>query len=88
VVTRGTEALLGLVAHRTKWQVPGVPAGESVAIDPRQPELSAILRRMRSRSPVSQMPPLGTVVPDRDAVALLSRWLSTEVTAHSGERRD
>jgi len=86
VSTRGADALLSLVAHPTRWQVPGVPEGESKVIDPRQPEQSAMLRRMRSRSAASQMPPLGTVIPDRDAVALLTRWLErqqpTDVREH------
>ena len=67
MTSRGAEALLGLTAHRTKWQVPGVPEGESMAIDSTRPEASALLRRMRSRSPASQMPPMGTAVQDRDA---------------------
>jgi hypothetical protein len=77
MTTRGAEALVGLAAHRTKWQVPGVPDGESVVIDPGQPDQSALLRRMRSRSPASQMPPMGTAVQDREAVELVSRWLES-----------
>jgi hypothetical protein len=75
VALRGSDALLSLTAHRTKWQVSGVPEGESMVIDPAQPEQSALLRRMRSRGPASQMPPMGTAVQDREAVALVSRWL-------------
>jgi cytochrome c553 len=75
---RGADALLSLLAHRTKWQVPDVPDGESVVIDPAQPEQSALLSRMRSRSPASQMPPMGTAVQDRDAVALVTRWLERQ----------
>jgi hypothetical protein len=87
VTTRGAEALVGLTAHRTKWQVPGVPDGESVVIDPSQPDQSALLRRMRSRSPASQMPPMGTAVQDRDALALVTRWLGAlPATAASRER--
>jgi hypothetical protein len=87
VATRGADALVSLMGHRTKWQVPNVPDGESVAIDPRQPEQSAILRRMRSRSPMSQMPPLGTVVQDREAVALFTRWLASHGALPSGDHR-
>ncbi|MEZ5289257.1 MAG: hypothetical protein R2712_31545 [Vicinamibacterales bacterium] len=36
----------------------------------------ALLRRMRSRAPATQMPPLGTVVRDQDAIALVTRWLT------------
>lgn len=85
MTTMGADALVGLVAKRTKWQVPGVPDGESVAIDPRHPEQSAILRRMRSRGPASQMPPIGTVVADRESVELLTRWLASQGALPSGE---
>jgi hypothetical protein len=77
MTTRGAEALIGPAAHRTKWQVPGVPDGESVVIDPSHPEQSALLRRMRSRSPASQMPPMGTAIQDREALVLVSRWLDS-----------
>jgi len=84
---RGADALAGLMARRTKWQVPGVPEGESVVIDPSQPEQSAMLRRMRSRSPASQMPPMGTAVQDRDAVALATRWLESQPSSASSRER-
>ena len=78
MATLGADALVALASHRTKWQVPGAPDGESVVIDLAHPEQSALLRRMRSRSPASQMPPMGTVVQDREAVALVSRWLASQ----------
>jgi hypothetical protein len=34
-----------------------------------------MIRRVTSRKPLSQMPPLGTVIVDREAVALLTRWV-------------
>jgi hypothetical protein len=78
MVIHGADALAGLAAHRTKWQVPGVKDGESLVFDHEQPDQSAMLRRMRSRSPASQMPPLGTAVQDREAIALLTRWLESQ----------
>jgi hypothetical protein len=30
---------------------------------------------MRSRRPSSQMPPLGTAVPDREAIDLVADWI-------------
>ena len=65
-----------LVGHRTAWQVPGVADEQSVLIDPRTPDRSAMLVRMRSRRPSSQMPPLGTVLRDEDAVAALQQWIA------------
>lgn len=64
-----------LLTQRTRWQVPGVPEGQSVLVDVHAPERSAILVRMRSRQPSSQMPPLGTVVRDIEAVDRIARWI-------------
>jgi hypothetical protein len=44
-------------------------------IDPGRPESSALIRRVKSRSPISQMPPIGTVVADTAAVNLLTTWI-------------
>jgi cytochrome c553 len=68
-----------LVGHPTKWQVPGVAEGASVLINPETPAMSAILVRMRSRSPSSQMPPLGTVIKDQAAIDALARWISSDL---------
>lgn len=64
-----------LIGRATRWQVPGVPDGQSVAVDPHVPEKSAILARMRSRRPSSQMPPLGTVRRDDEALETIRRWI-------------
>jgi hypothetical protein len=58
----------------TKWQVPGIADGHSVLIDPEALAKSALLVRMRSRSPSSQMPPLGTVLRDTVALERLTEW--------------
>jgi hypothetical protein len=63
------------VGHRSDWQIPGAAEGESYRINPGVPDLSAVLRRMRSRRPSSQMPPIGTVLPDREGIAALERWV-------------
>ncbi len=62
--------------HRTKWQAPGTPDGESLLVDPASPDQSVLLRRMRSRGPASQMPPLGTVIRDTRAVEAMSGWVA------------
>ena len=38
-------------------------------------DLSALLVRMRSRRPSTQMPPLGTVLHDREAIDLVTGWI-------------
>jgi cytochrome c5 len=77
LVADGDAVAAQLVGHRTKWQVPGVAEGQSVLIDSTAADQSAMLVRMRSRRPSSQMPPLGTVVRDEEAVTALVRWIAT-----------
>jgi hypothetical protein len=36
----------------------------------------SILRKMKSRNPLTRMPPLGVTVPDVEGIALVERWLS------------
>jgi mono/diheme cytochrome c family protein len=60
----------------SKWQIPKAAEGESRYVTPGSPELSAILVRMKSRRPSSQMPPLGTVLHDKEAIALVTEWVS------------
>ena len=72
----GDAVARNLISHPTRWQVPNVPDGSSALVHPGEPTLSAMLVRMRSRSPSSQMPPLGTVVRDQAAVDALSRWIA------------
>ena len=67
-----------------RWQAPGRTDG-TMLIDPSSPDQSALLLRMRSRKPSSQMPPLGTVVQDQQAVAAIGRWIS-EVAGEEGNR--
>jgi cytochrome c553 len=64
-----------LVGQPTKWQVPGVADGASMLVDSHTPDASAILVRMRSRRPSSQMPPLGTVLRDQAAVDAVAAWI-------------
>jgi cytochrome c553 len=63
------------VGRRGHWIVPEAPA-ESRIINPGHPEASALLRRMRSRRPLSQMPSIGTVVVDRQAVEFFTNWIA------------
>ena len=66
-----------LLKLTSKWQIPKVAEGESRYVTPGAPELSAILVRMKSRRPSSQMPPLGTVLHDKEAIALVSDWIES-----------
>ena len=80
LVTDGDAVAQSFIAQATRWQVPGVPAGETVLVRAGAPDVSALLVRMRSRSPSSQMPPLGTVVRDQLAIDLLTRWIGKDAT--------
>ncbi|MEC7520657.1 MAG: hypothetical protein VYE22_12365 [Myxococcota bacterium] len=40
-----------------------------------EPERSVLLHRLRSRDPNTQMPPVGSLVADEEAAALLERWI-------------
>jgi hypothetical protein len=42
---------------------------------PGHSQSSVLPLRMRSRDPRVQMPPLGTTVPDAEALALVERWI-------------
>jgi mono/diheme cytochrome c family protein len=67
-----------LVDQRTKWQGAGRVEG-TLLVDSRAPDQSALLARLRSRSPSSQMPPLGTVVRDTAAVQALTEWITRDL---------
>jgi hypothetical protein len=69
-----------MMSLRTKWQVPGRVDG-SLLVDTHSPDQSALLVRLRSRSPSSQMPPLGTVVRDAAAVQQITDWITGDLTA-------
>ena len=77
----GDALAASLVGRTTMWRVPGVGAGASVLIDVSSPESSAMLVRMRSRSPSSQMPPLGTVLRDDAAIEVMRQWIARDLAA-------
>ena len=72
-----TAALVArLESHRSKWQLPGRTSGSRLLV-PGAPDDSALFVRMRSRAPSSQMPPLGTVLRDDDALAAVRQWIAS-----------
>lgn len=58
------------------WFVPGVETAVSRLVAPGSPGHSALLYRIKSRSPLSQMPPLGTTLPDTAAIRLVTAWIA------------
>ena len=78
-VADGDAVALALTRYATAWQVPGQPDGSSRMLNALAPEASAMLVRMRSRRPSSQMPPLGTAVRDDAAIEAVTKWITTDL---------
>jgi hypothetical protein len=74
LVTDAEAVARRLEGQPTRWQRPGVTEG-TLLVRPGVPEESALFLRMRSRSPSSQMPPLGTVVRDEEAIERVREWI-------------
>lgn len=67
------------IGRPTRYRVAAAMPGESVWIRPGAPSSSAVVARMSSRSPIAQMPPLGTKLVDEEAVSLLERWIAEDL---------
>jgi hypothetical protein len=74
--TAPARATATTVGQRVKARAPGQTQDAMLRVEPGRPERSVVLQRMSSRYAALQMPPLGTVVVDDEAVALLSRWIA------------
>jgi hypothetical protein len=72
----GDAVARSLIGAQTRWQAPGRSEG-TVLVDPVSPDASALLLRMSSRRPSSQMPPIGTVVRDQEAIEAVTEWIKT-----------
>ena len=57
-----------------------------MVVDPASPDISAMLVRMRSRRPSSQMPPLGTKLRDDAALDMISKWIAGDLSQVSGDK--
>ena len=67
-------AIATTINKRGHWVVPEAQEASRV-VNPGHPESSTLVRRIKSRRPISQMPPIGTVVVDGAAVDLLTSWV-------------
>ena len=79
----GDAAASALLAQITAWQVPGRADGTTKMLDGLAPDASAMLVRMRSRRPSSQMPPLGTVLRDEQAIDAVAKWIAADLVKKS-----
>jgi cytochrome c553 len=75
LLTNADAVAHSLLDQPTRWQLRGRTEG-TVLVKPGAPDESALLARMRSRSPSSQMPPLGTTLKDQAAIDAVRAWIS------------
>ncbi|HYD79921.1 MAG TPA: hypothetical protein VEC06_08930 [Paucimonas sp.] len=68
------EVLDSTVEQRGRYGRSDSSSAEAI-VKPGRPDSSLLIERMRSRQMQTQMPPLGTHLPDPQALDLLSRWI-------------
>lgn len=85
-IADGDAVAQALLRQATAWQLPGRADGTTRMLDAVTPDASAMLARMRSRRPSSQMPPLGTVLRDEAAIAAVAKWIATDLTVAAAGR--
>jgi mono/diheme cytochrome c family protein len=73
------------IGHPTRFELPGAAPGGSVWLAPGEPSSSAVVRRMQSRNPAVQMPPLATKLVDEEAVRLVREWIEQDLLPPSPE---
>jgi hypothetical protein len=85
----GEPAVASTFDQPVRKPAPGMSADATLRIAPRHPDRSALMQRVASRYPPLQMPPLGTVLVDREAVDLLQRWIAeSEPASHSAHHKE
>jgi hypothetical protein len=72
-------ALRTTIAMESKFRPP------FARVAPGSSEQSVLIARMRSRSTLEQMPPLGTQLVDEEAVGLIARWIDQLAPTKQGE---
>jgi mono/diheme cytochrome c family protein len=78
-IANGDDVVARMLQYATSWQVPGQPEGSSRMLNAAIPDASAMLARMRSRRPSSQMPPLATKLADDKAIAAIEKWIAADL---------
>lgn len=72
------QALEALIETRLRYRGHGA-SGEMRLIVPGDIESSLLIQRMRTRNPMARMPPLGTRIPDPEAIELIGRWIGHDL---------
>jgi hypothetical protein len=68
------DVLRSLVSTRSRFRPAGARQDPQIVV-PGASHASVLPLRMRSRDPRVQMPPLGTELPDSEALKLVERWI-------------
>ncbi len=68
-----------LIDVASRFRPHGGAQAPSRIVVPGRSDASVLALRMRSRDPRVQMPPLGTALPDEQAVALIERWIDQDL---------
>jgi hypothetical protein len=89
-VGRYRDVLRSTIDAPSRWRSPD--AEDDAALDariimPGNPESSVIAIRMQSRHAATQMPPLGTTLPDTESLELIRRWIKYDLTQPMKENR-
>ena len=66
-----------LVGHASRFRPHGAANAQRLVAG--HPEQSVLISRMKSRDPLTRMPPLGVSVVDEEGVALISRWIEQQI---------
>jgi hypothetical protein len=75
----GDEPAAAAIEHPSRFKASRAPGAKSVWIEPGSPDSSALVVRMASRSPIAQMPPLGTQQVDAEALRLVREWIEQDL---------
>lgn len=73
----GVAAIARLLEGTSRYRPRG--ASDARYVVPGGAQAGTLLARMRSRDPRIQMPPLGSVQPDHEALALFERWINEDL---------
>ena len=69
------ESLVASLTGKTsRYRTRGMPV-DAPLIDAGRPDTSVLIARMRSRDPLTQMPPLGTQLVDTESMKLIEHWI-------------
>lgn len=71
-------ALMSAVGAASRYRMPGM-ASDARLVVPGDAKASVLALRMQSRQAQTQMPPLGTALPDTEGLALVARWISHDL---------